>query len=214
MIRKISFIEPKNDHLHIYSRYELPRLGNILLATILRDAGYKTEAFFMKSRDILRFGISADLAAISTITATAESAYAIGDSLSARGIPVVYGGPHVTFFPEEALEHGDFCICGEGERAMPALVEALNGQRSLHEVPGLVWKENGSIRRNERATPIENLDELPFPDFSLLHVGRENATATARRKASSRSSAAIIPGSTSSSMTTTSPPTCEEQRSS
>jgi radical SAM superfamily enzyme YgiQ (UPF0313 family) len=171
MIRKITFVEPKTDHLHIYSRYELPRLGGILLATILRNAGFQTEAVFMKTRDILRRRTEADLVAISTITPTAESAYALGDEFRARGIPVVYGGPHVTFFPEEALEHGDYCIVGEGERSMPALALALNGEGLLSEVPGLVWKENGVVRRNPALPPVENLDELPFPDFSLMDMG-------------------------------------------
>jgi radical SAM superfamily enzyme YgiQ (UPF0313 family) len=171
MVQKISFIEPKNDHLHIFSRYELPRLGGILLATLMKEKGFQTEAIFMKTRDVLRLAIQPDLVAISTITPTAQSAYAIGDAMRTKGIPVVYGGPHVTFFPEEALEHGDYCIVGEGEVAMPSLVEALNGGRPFSEVPGLVWRENGVIRRTPTAPPLENLDLLPFPDFSLLRMG-------------------------------------------
>ncbi len=171
MIRSVTFIEPKNDHLHIFSRYELPRLGSILLATILKRRGYKTEVLFMKSRDVLRRKMDPDLVAISAITPTAESAYRIADAFRAKGTPVVFGGPHVTFLPQEALEHGDYCVIGEGEAAMPALVEALNGQRPLSDVPGLAWKENGVMRTNPAAPPVENLDELPFPDFSLLDMG-------------------------------------------
>jgi hypothetical protein len=100
MVGKILFIEPKNDHLHIYSRYELPRLGSILLATIMKNLGYEVKALFMKSREALKHEYTPDLAAISTITPTAQSAFEIGDGFRARGIPVVYGGPHVTFYPE------------------------------------------------------------------------------------------------------------------
>ncbi len=171
MIKTITFIEPKNDHLHIFSRYELPRLGSILLATILKRKGYETEVLFMKSRDVLRKKMNPDLVAISAITPTAESAYRIADAFRAKGIPVVLGGPHVTFLPQEALEHGDYCVIGEGEASMAALVEALNGQRPLSDVPGLAWKENGVMRANPAAPPVENLDELPFPDFSLLDMG-------------------------------------------
>src|SRR4030042_962900 len=110
MVGKILFIEPKNDHLHIFSRYELPRLGSLLLATILKKKGYKTEVLFMKSRDILRRKMNPDLVAISAITPTAESSYRIADAFRAKGIPVVFGGPHVTFLPQEALEHGDYCV--------------------------------------------------------------------------------------------------------
>jgi radical SAM superfamily enzyme YgiQ (UPF0313 family) len=171
MVGKILFVEPKNNHLHIYSRYELPRLGGILLATIMKNLGYEAKALFMKSREVLKQEYTPDLAAISTITPTAQSAYEIGDGFRARGIPVVYGGPHVTFYPEEALLHGDYCVMGEGERAMPALVEALNGKRAFTDVPGLAWRENGEIRKNPVAAPIDDLDSLPFPDFSLLDMG-------------------------------------------
>ncbi|HUI71815.1 MAG TPA: radical SAM protein, partial [Spirochaetia bacterium] len=89
----------------------------------------------------------------------------------AQGKTVVYGGPHASFLPEEALEHGDYVIVGEGETGFPLLAEALNRNASLLDVPGLVWKDNGVVRRNPPAQPIEDLDSLPFPDFSLLDMG-------------------------------------------
>ena len=171
MIRHITLIEPKNDHLHIFSKFVLPRLGTILLATILRDRGYTAESLFMSRREILARPMTADLIGISTITATATSAYALADHFREKGIPVVFGGPHVTFVPEEALEHGDYCIMGEGETGLPLLIEALNTGSPLADVPGLAWKENGVIHKNPLAPPIEDLDTLPFPDLGLLDMG-------------------------------------------
>ena len=171
MIKRVTLIEPKNDHLHIFSKFELPRLGGLLLATILRDKGYETEFLFMQGKEIWSRGLEADLVGISTISATATAAYAIADECRRKGIPVVMGGAHVSFLPEEALEHADYCIVGEGETCLPLLVDALNGKCSFEVVPGLVWKENGAIRRNPAAAPIEDLDSLPFPDFSLLKMG-------------------------------------------
>ncbi|MGA2765616.1 MAG: radical SAM protein [Spirochaetia bacterium] len=171
MIKRITMIEPKNDHLHIYSQYQLPRLGGVLLATIMKQRGYEAEALFMESREVLRRRTTTDLVGISTITPTARSAYMLGDTFRAQGIPVVYGGPHATFLPEEALEHGDYVITGEGETGFPLLADALNGGCSFHDVPGLVWKEDGVLNRNPAAAPIEDLDSLPFPDFSLLDMG-------------------------------------------
>lgn len=172
MIRRITLIEPTNDHLHIFSKFVLPRLGSILLATIMRDRGYSAEALFMSRAEIIARGVETDLVGISTITATATSAFALADYFRGRGIPVVFGGPHVTFLPEEALEHGEYCIAGEGETSLPLLVEALNTGAPLSGVPGLVWKENGLVRRNPAAQHIEDLDSLPFPDLDLLDMGR------------------------------------------
>jgi len=178
MITRITLIEPKNDHLHIFSKFELPRLGSILLATLMRDRGFKTESLFMTGREILSRPVDADLVGISTITSTAPAAYALGDAFRARGVPVVFGGPHVSFLPEEALEHADYCLTGEGETGFPMLVDALNGNGSLSKVPGLVWRENGEIRNNPPAPPLEDLDSLPFPDFSLLDMGKRKKMGT------------------------------------
>lgn len=119
MIRKITMIEPKNDHLHIYSQYELPRLGGVLLATLMRNHGYQAEALFMESREVRARQTETDLVGISTITPTSRSAYDLGDLFRAQGTPVVFGGPHASFLPEEALEHGDYVIAGEGRLGSP-----------------------------------------------------------------------------------------------
>jgi radical SAM superfamily enzyme YgiQ (UPF0313 family) len=172
MIRRITLIEPRNDHVNVFSMFLLPRLGGILLATVMRDRGYDARFLFLSRRDVLARTIDTDLIGISTLTATATDAYALGDHFRTRGIPVVFGGSHVSFLPEEALEHGDFCITGEGETGLPLLVDALNHHSSLVEVPGLVWKERGLVRRNPPAPFIEDLDSLPFPDLQLLDMGR------------------------------------------
>lgn len=171
MIRRILMIEPTNDHLHIYSQYQLPRLGGVLLATIMKQNGYEAKALYMSSREVISRQVKADLVGISTITSTARSAYELGDWFCARGTPVVYGGPHATFLPEEALQHGDYVITGEGEAGLPLLAEALNGRGTRGAVPGLVWREDGITRSNPPAPPIEDLDSLPFPDFTLLDMG-------------------------------------------
>ncbi len=59
--------------------------------------------------------IRADLVAISAITPGISRAYEIGDKLRDRGIPCVIGGAHVSALPEEALEHFNSVVIGEGE---------------------------------------------------------------------------------------------------
>lgn len=177
MMDRIAMIEPQNDHLHIFSKFELPRLGSVLLATILRNGGRNTTAFFLKTEEVLARGIQADLVGISTITPTATSSYRIADHFRARNIPVVMGGPHATCMPQEALEHADYVIAGEGETALPRLVQALSGDGDLADVPGLAWISKGVMHQNPVAAPVEDLDSLPFPDFSLLDSGKGKGAA-------------------------------------
>jgi len=95
MIRRIAILEPKGERLYLFSRYQLPRLGGVLLATILRDRGYEALAFFLAQREILTRELEreADLIAISSITATAPVAYALVDHYRCLGKRVVMGGP-------------------------------------------------------------------------------------------------------------------------
>ena len=47
---------------------------------------------------------------------------AIAGRVREMGIPVLFGGPHVTFLPGESLEHGDYVLRGEAEDPRDKLV--------------------------------------------------------------------------------------------
>ena len=126
---RVTLIEPMAPGVHVYMKFKLPRLGLPILGAVLeRELGIRPTIFFQELEGIDWSVISAsDLVGISTITTTAPEAYAMLEKIKQRwDIPVVMGGPHVTFLPEEALEKGaDFVVRGEGERAFPELVRRL-----------------------------------------------------------------------------------------
>jgi radical SAM superfamily enzyme YgiQ (UPF0313 family) len=63
-----------------------------------------------------------DLAAFSTYTAQVKDAYELIDRYRLMGVPTVIGGLHVTCLPEEALQHADAVVVGEGESIWPRVV--------------------------------------------------------------------------------------------
>ncbi|HJV65467.1 MAG TPA: radical SAM protein [Geomonas sp.] len=97
-----------------------------------------------------------------------------GSALTVMGIcrelapqaKIVLGGYHATLARSDLTSAAqvpfDFLICGEGERAFAALVDALQGKRSLSEVPGLSWGEQGNFRHNPPAKLVE-MGRLPLP---------------------------------------------------
>src|SRR2546425_3507759 len=94
-LRKLVFVEPKSTHLHIYSRVCIPRLGSVLLATIMRAQGYDVRVYIEDIHPVdMNEVLSADLVAISAITSTAPQSYRLADPVRAAGaLPRVRGTP-------------------------------------------------------------------------------------------------------------------------
>jgi radical SAM superfamily enzyme YgiQ (UPF0313 family) len=80
----------------------------------------------------------------------------------------VLGGTHVTFLPEEALEHADYVVKGEGEFAFQELVEAIESGQGLEGIQNLSFVKDGRAIHNPERPKIANLDVNPIPDYHLI----------------------------------------------
>jgi radical SAM superfamily enzyme YgiQ (UPF0313 family) len=100
-----------------------------------------------------------DLVAITTWTVHSTRAYDVAAEFRKRGVPVIMGGPHVFFFPEEAAEHCDAIGIGEAEPIWAGmLADAAAGQlKARYRAPALTQ---------------EQLAGLPTPRFDLLDLSR------------------------------------------
>ena len=131
-MKNIVFIEPKAPGFHYYSRIVIPRLGTIILGTILRNRGYNVKVYIEELKRIdFKDLQKADLIGISTTTSTAPRAYQIAKKVKKFNIPVVMGGPHVTFLPDEALNFADYVVRGEGEKTIVELLDCLEKKGDL-----------------------------------------------------------------------------------
>lgn len=168
---RILFIEPKPPRPHVYSRARLPRLGTVILATILRDAGYDASVCIEELEEIdWKAALECDVIGISTITSTAPRAYDLADKFRAAGKTVIMGGAHPSFQAEEALAHCDYVLRGEAEGAIVPLIEALAASRAPGRIPGLSHRDrSGAFVHHANAPLLCDLDSIPIPDFTLVH---------------------------------------------
>src|ERR1051326_2024854 len=63
-----------------------------------------------------------DLVAITVDTYKARHSYQIATRYRQRGVPVVMGGYHPTFLPEEALQFADTVVIGDAESVWEQVV--------------------------------------------------------------------------------------------
>ncbi|MFQ5897690.1 MAG: B12-binding domain-containing radical SAM protein [Candidatus Methylomirabilia bacterium] len=169
-LKKLVFVEPKSTHLHVYTRVAIPRLGSVLLATIMRNRGYDVRVYIEDIHPIdMGEVMSADLVAISAITSTAPQSYRLADKVRDAGIIAVLGGTHVSFLTEEALEHADFVVRGEGEFTLQELVDAIQAGSGFEKVENLSYiNPDGLTVHNPERPKIANLDVNPIPDYHLI----------------------------------------------
>lgn len=82
-------------------------------------------------------------------------------------------GSHPTVFHEEIMKDNESVdgICrGEFDYTARDTALALANKENLSKVLGLTYRENGKVKVNENRPLIKNLDEIPFPDRSLVHI--------------------------------------------
>ena len=86
---------------------------------------------------------------------------------------IVLGGAIATGDPEFILNEllPDYLVLGEGEVTMELLVQAIKNNSDIHGVTGIAFKENGTIVNTKPTPLIEDLDELPYPDYEGFEYG-------------------------------------------
>jgi radical SAM superfamily enzyme YgiQ (UPF0313 family) len=149
---------------------QLPALGLLTLAGLTpphwtcsyHETAHANEAL---ADEILRQ--QPTLVALSALTASVEEAYGFSALLRRRGTRVVLGGLHATSCSEEARQHCDAVVIGEGEPIWSEL---------------LADAEAGELRSTYRASAPFDLARAPVPRYDLLgHGPRPRLTVQTQR---------------------------------
>lgn len=169
---RVLLINPPSRGIYHRLGFALPPLGTAYLAGALRRSGHQVVV-----ADGSAPGAQAepdptgfDLVGITADTGKYLRAVELGRRARQAGVPVVVGGPHVTFQLEEALTSDgfDWVLRGEAEESLLELVQRLEAGEDPVGIPGLAaWRDGRVVGELERPPP-EDLDALAPPARDLL----------------------------------------------
>ncbi|NQU24331.1 MAG: cobalamin B12-binding domain-containing protein [Candidatus Nealsonbacteria bacterium] len=167
----------------------LPPLNVAMLAGALREAGHEVRAIDLQiepgEEDAVIGRVLAawrpQMVGISFKTPLFDRARELAAMVRrlAPDVLLVGGGVHATYYPRECLESADFdaIVIGEGERTIVRLADGVPPA----QIATVATKRDGEIIVPDSITNIgrgclpggvRDLDELPYPDWSVLDLDR------------------------------------------
>jgi radical SAM superfamily enzyme YgiQ (UPF0313 family) len=157
----IHLINPRTDSLTTRPLYLNRALYSPLAGLLAVAAGIPRDRYEVVLTDEniepIDFDLKADLVGLSAMTSYVNRGYEIADAFRARGVPVVMGGVHPSFMPQEALKHADAVVIGEAELVLDKLLDDL---------------EQGTMRGTYRADRLHPMEGLSMPRYDLLKKNR------------------------------------------
>ncbi len=157
-----------------------PPLGLLYIATNLRKKGHEVklidnDAEQLTEEEILEL-INKDnpkVIGFSALVGTSENAHSLAKKIKEKYPEkiILYGGPLATSFPKKIMkkyEFIDYVLRGEAEETLPEFLNKLEEKKPVQDIKGLVYRKNNEIVINDGIPTINELDNLPNPDRSLL----------------------------------------------
>lgn len=168
-------------------------LGIAYITAVLRKEGYYVKIFEIKEKiindiekykELLTTGF--DIIGFTTTCITMKDVNLLAHNVKEYSPTsrVVYGGHMATFTKTWLFDipYVDISIIGEGEYTFLELAECIKKNGNIHDVKGIIFRENGQVYENEERELIEDLDDLPFParDEFEEHGGQYIRLSTSR----------------------------------
>lgn len=157
-----------------YTPLQVPSVGATYVATALAKEGHDVEVLdeYVLDHPIDPHSIKADLVGVSAMTVNINRGYYFAREIK-RKYPetvIVGGGPHMTFMPNEALDNYiDIVARGEGDQIIIDIARTIEAKGRLESILGIsfIGREGQTVHNTNREF-IQNLDALPYPDYSLV----------------------------------------------
>lgn len=170
---KVLFLSPPQQNKNF------PSLGIAYLTSLLNKNGHQAflhDGADSSTREMIDYvkKISPDVVGITMNTTNRFEALELAQIIKNKyRIPIILGGPHPTLIPDQILKNYnfiDFIVRNEGEYTALKLINALEKKEDFTQILGISYRNEGEIIHNPPASIIENLDELPFPEWKFFNL--------------------------------------------
>ena len=108
------------------------------------------------------------------LSSTIPRLYEIAKLYKEMGVPTLAGGQHfIGENVDEGLSNGvDLILIGEGEYSIQECLDAFLEKADLGGIAGLAYLVDGKTHLTATRAPIENFEDFPIPDFSLVRYAK------------------------------------------
>ena len=174
----------KKGKVVLLALYDLDSLSVRTLHAVLAEKGFDVQSIFFKRQNSDNTMSRPSREDILALVETIKNSMPLFIGISVRStlfklaseitevlrkelsIPVCWGGIHPTVRPEQCIKTADIVCVGEGEGAVVELAEALMTGGDINDIKNLWVREGDQIFRNELRPLVQDLDALPFPDYT------------------------------------------------
>jgi len=150
-------------------------IGLCAISAVARHEGHQVYLSEMNSEDPLEriAKLKPDVVAYGSLSGESKHYVRLNQKLKERfpNVFTIMGGPHATFYPELVHNTTLDAICvGEGEEAFADVLRSLSSSNKVDGIPNIFTQADTSFTVRNL---VEDLDSLPFPDYSLLYDNTE-----------------------------------------
>lgn len=186
---KVLLINPPYDIEEYYGKlakiaFAFPHIGLLYLASFIRSQNHQVKIYDFQvfEEDFEKFfrDFSPDMAGITCQTALVYSTLQLAKLIkSLKNIPIVVGGVHPTFRPNDLISDPniDFVIKNEGEMTLSELITAIERKGDLAKIKGLVHRTGNEIIENDNRELMKDIDILPFPALDLIPIEKYHVSS-------------------------------------
>lgn len=185
MSKRLLFIVPPLTNKERYGKLasgstDMPSLGFLTLASITKCLGYEVKVLdcptlrYDNEKVLLHIKEFNPHAVLVTSTTVAISNAGKMLEIIKNSYPhtlTILGGVHITCLPVQTMEHLkaiDIGVIGEGEETLPELLEAVENQKDLRQINGIIYRSNSGLVETPSRAFIKKFDSLPYPAWELL----------------------------------------------